>query len=156
MPQSADSKTLRRAFHSLSKTLHPDTTSLPAEEAAYRFQQICEAYELLTDPLQRVAYDERLKSVNMRKQAPTDELLDLSKNISTNFKAMEVRRSFSGGEMFSLLLLVGTLLISLLLAIGFAYIQGRALQIQPSWLIYEERAINVIASLHHYLPITTN
>ena len=67
MPRTVDSTTLRRAFCKLSKALHPDTTALPTEEAASKFQEVCEAYELLNDPLLRDAYDAVLgeKAINV-------------------------------------------------------------------------------------------
>jgi len=139
--QSADTETLRNAFRRLSKELHPDTTSLPTDEAAYRFQEVREAYELLSDPIQRDAYDKSLGEVC----TPNLKNSFGSTNISSiKLQTLEVRRSLSGGEWFSLLLLVVTLLISLLLALCFAFAQGRELQSLPSWLIVDSRSDHVI------------
>ena len=60
VPQSADGITIRKAYCSLSKALHPDTTQLPKDEAAKKFQEVCDAYELLADPNLRRAYDATL------------------------------------------------------------------------------------------------
>ncbi|MGE4582225.1 MAG: J domain-containing protein, partial [Synechococcus sp.] len=57
----ADSEVLRQAFRRLSKTLHPDTTSRPASEAARDFQLLRESYDLLTDPERRRRYDVQLQ-----------------------------------------------------------------------------------------------
>ncbi len=53
----ADSEALRQAFRRLSKTLHPDTTSRPAAEAARDFQLLRESYDLLADKERRRRYD---------------------------------------------------------------------------------------------------
>ena len=137
--------TLRRAFCTLSKVLHPDTTELPAEEAARKFQQVCEAYELLSDPLRREAYDEILDVEHSTVIAHGDQYANLSKEVFKNARSKEVRRSFSGGELFSLLSLGIALLFSLLLAIGFAFTQGREWQSRPSWLIVGQNHGTVIA-----------
>ena len=54
---SANNAELRKAFRQLSKRLHPDTTSLPSDEATRQFQKVCEAYDLLSDPVLRANYD---------------------------------------------------------------------------------------------------
>ncbi len=143
--QSADAMTLRRAFRSLSKTLHPDTTSLPADVAALRFQKVCEAYQLLSDPIRRHAYDKSMEEVNLIESTHIDEVLHLTKKDLQKRKIMEVRRSLSGGELLSLLLLVLTLVVSSFLALGFALAQGRELQNRPSWLIIDHHEVNVSA-----------
>ena len=45
------------------------------------------------------------------------------------------RRPFSGGELFALLTLVVSFSLSLLVGLGFAFMQGRELMPKPSWLI---------------------
>ncbi len=49
---------LRRAYHALSKNLHPDRS--PDPEAAARFAELSKAYLILRDPALREKYDERL------------------------------------------------------------------------------------------------
>ena len=49
--RGADVDTVRQAFRRLSKAVHPDTTRLPAEDAARQFQLLRDAYEQLTDPV---------------------------------------------------------------------------------------------------------
>lgn len=136
VPRTVDSTTLRRAFCKLSKALHPDTTSLPQSEAANRFQQICEAYETLSDPILRQIYDANLASENTHSSTDKKEPELIFKSFVQSKKTLVgVRRPLSGGELFSLLLLGIALLISLLLGLGFAIAQGRELIIQPSWLV---------------------
>ncbi len=46
---------IRQAYLSLAKTLHPDIN--PNAEAHERFKKINQAYEVLSDPIQRASYD---------------------------------------------------------------------------------------------------
>ncbi len=134
IPSSADDDALRKAFHKLSKELHPDTTLLPEREAAQRFQQVCEAYELLTDPILRKAYDINLTEKDLKAkifQSKSDVFL---RNYFHKKNLVGDRRPLSGGELFSLLLLGLSLLVSLLLGIGFGIAQGRDLIVRPTWL----------------------
>lgn len=149
--QSADSQALKKAFHRLSKTLHPDTTSLPAEEAAKKFRQLYEAYEFLSDPLKRQLYDKKLSLKNYSLDSP-----GIAPKISKNkvFTASPLR-PLSGGELFSLMLLATALLISLLLGVGFALLNGRDLQVRPSWLKNEQSLI-VITSVGRSYADTTS
>ena len=133
--QTSDLPTLKKAFHRLSKTVHPDTTLLPADEAATKFYELCEAYELLSDPVRRKVYDDDLK----KKMFIND--IDIKESVlegQTHFREvttkMDNRRPLSGGELFSLLLLCMALCMSLLLGIGFAVLDGKELQVSPSWL----------------------
>ena len=94
---------MRKAFRQLSKELHPDTTSLPYEKAARQFQRVCEAYDLLSDPVLRAEYDNSLENKHSLASQLTD--IDLIKNEAGQFsKSIGVRRPLSGGELFSLLL----------------------------------------------------
>ena len=72
MSAQADQASLRQAFRRQSKTLHPDTTALPAEQAALHFQlRLKESYELLADPVRRRLYDEHCGcACNHRSHAP--------------------------------------------------------------------------------------
>ena len=52
---------LRQAFRALSKSVHPDTASLPPQQAEEAFRQLQQAYRVLADPESRAAYDHRLR-----------------------------------------------------------------------------------------------
>ena len=131
---SANNAELRQAFRQLSKRLHPDTTSLPNDEATRQFQKVCEAYDLLSDPVLRANYDliiEKDNNLISKKQEPylTDvKPVQFSKSIG-------VRRPLSGGELFSLLLLIISIFISLVLGLFIAYLRGGNLDFTPSWLM---------------------
>ncbi|ABX09525.1 J domain-containing protein [Prochlorococcus marinus] len=144
--RSADAYALRKAFHRLSKDLHPDTTALPVDEAAQRFRELCEAYELLSDPLRREAYDKTLDNeISDELELPKSQKLNSKVPSKIKFDAAP-RRPFSGGELFALLLLCITLLLSLMLGVGFALLDGRELQVSPSWL-KTEQALTVLNPL---------
>ena len=131
---SANNAELRKAFLQLSKRLHPDTTSLPRDEATTQFQNVCEAYDLLSDPVLRANYDlfiEKENSLISQKKEP------YLKNIQpVQFsKSIGVRRPLSGGEMFSLLLLMTSIFLSLALGVFIAFLRGGNLNFTPSWLM---------------------
>ena len=131
---SANNAELRKAFHQLSKKLHPDTTSLPSDEATRQFQNVCEAYDLLSDPVLRAKYDLSIEKENQL----------INQKIESNFisiepvqfsKSIGVRRPFSGGELFSLFLLITTIFLSLALGLFIAFLRGGNLDFTPSWLM---------------------
>ncbi len=156
--RSADAKALRKAFHALSKALHPDTTLLPVEEAANKFRKVYEAYELLSDPLKRKLYD---KELECREDEIKLAQKSLQKKIHISIPSktlVDTRRPFSGGELFSLLLLCIALLTSVFLGIGFALLDGRELQIKPSWLAVEQ-SLNVVTRkqiTNVFIPFSNN
>ena len=125
---------LRKAFRQLSKQLHPDTTSLPCDEATKKFQKICEAYDLLSDPVLRANYDLSIEKknnfINQSKESNLTNIepLQFSKSIG-------VRRPFSGGELFSLLLLITSIFLSLGLGVFISFSRGVNLDFTPSWLM---------------------
>ena len=131
---SANNAELRTAFRQLSKRLHPDTTSLPSDEATSQFQKVCEAYDLLSDPVLRANYDLNIeKEKNLISQKKESYLTNI-KSVPFS-KSLGVRRPFSGGELFSLLLLITTIVLSLALGVVIAFLRGAKLGFTPSWLM---------------------
>ena len=131
---SADLDTLHQAFRRLSKDLHPDTTSLPSDQAAEEFQYLCKAYETLSDPQLRQAYDSSLLLSTSGQNDFVDDVEACSQFGSKKALVTDVRRSLSGGELFALLLICLSLLFSLLLGVGLGLLQGRAFEVYPNWL----------------------
>ena len=121
--RTANASELRKAFRRLSKLLHPDTTNLPASEAAIKFQEVCDAYEYLGDSILRREYDQMLLDSPKKKKPEIYNSIDLMNAISKGTKGVDVRRPFSGGELFSLLLLIISILMCLILAIGYAMLK---------------------------------
>lgn len=60
--EKASDKDIQKAFRRLARSLHPDINK--AEDADVKFQEVQEAYEVLSDKAYRSEYDERLKSGN--------------------------------------------------------------------------------------------
>ncbi len=153
VPRSADLPTLRKSFRDLSKALHPDTTSLPEEEAARKFQEVCEAYQILSDPILRDAYDASSLEGNIPEVRVVVSETQYGNNLG-KLRGEEVRRPFSGGELFSLFLLGVALVISLLVGVVFALLQGKDLQVLPSWLVSGSTLSNY--TLHEILDVLSS
>ena len=131
---SANNAELRKAFRQQSKRLHPDTTSLPSDEATRKFQNVCEAYDLLSDPVLRADYDLLLDKEKNHISQKKEPYLTNIKPVQFS-KSIGVRRPLSGGELFSLLLLIISIFLSLALGIFIAYIRGGNMGFIPTWLI---------------------
>ena len=130
---SANNAELRKAFRQLSKLLHPDTTSLPSDEATRQFQNVCEAYDLLSAPVLRANYDLFIEKENNLISQKNESYLTNIKPLQFS-KSIGARRPLSGGELFSLLLLMTSILLSLALGVFFAFFKGANLDFIPSWL----------------------
>ena len=131
---SANNAELRKAFRELSKRLHPDTTSLPSDEATRQFQNVCEAYDLLSDPVLRANYDLSVEKNNNLISQNKEPYLTNIKPVQFS-KSIGVRRPLSGGELFSLLLLITSIFLSLALGVFIALLRGGNLDFTPSWLM---------------------
>ena len=131
---SANNAELRKAFRELSKRLHPDTTSLPSDEATRQFQNVCEAYDLLSDPVLRANYDLSIERNNNLISQNKEPYVTNIKPVQFS-KSIGVRRPLSGGELFSLLLLITSIFLSLALGVFIALLRGGNLDFTPSWLI---------------------
>ena len=125
---------MRKAFRQLSKKLHPDTTSLPSNEATRQFQSVCEAYDLLSDPVLRANYDSNIEKENHLVTQKTESNLTNIEPVQFS-KSIGVRRPLSGGELFSLLLLITSIILSLALGVFIAFLRGGNLSFTPSWLM---------------------
>ena len=131
---SANNAELRKAFWQLSKQLHPDTTSSPSDEATRQFQNVCEAYDLLSDPVLRANYDLFIEKENNLLSQKKEPHLENIQSVQFS-KSIGVRRPLSGGELFSLLLLTTSIFLSLALGVFIAVSRGVNLDFIPSWLI---------------------
>ena len=131
---SANNAELRKAFRQLSKRLHPDTTSLPSDEATRQFQNVCEAYDLLSDPVLRANYDLFIEKENNFKSQKNEPYLENIRPAQFS-KSIGVRRPLSGGELISLLLLITSIFLSLALGVFIAFLRGGSLNFTPSWLM---------------------
>jgi molecular chaperone DnaJ len=83
--RNAGDDEIKRAFRRLARELHPDVSDEP--DAAERFKQVAEAYEVLSDPQRRDTYD-RFGHAGLRRGgfAPTEfDLGDISDLFSAFF-----------------------------------------------------------------------
>ena len=137
---TASREELRQAFRQLSKRFHPDTTELPVAEAERAFQQLRQAYAVLSDPAARERYDGELRHAAM--VAAATNLPSTAATMATNpalrarppvVRPDGVRRALSGGEWLALLLLGIALVFSLVLGVGMAWLRGAELIESPSW-----------------------
>ncbi len=124
--RSVDPSSLHSAFRRQSKALHPDTTNLPIDEAAERFRLLCEAYEALSDPQRRDAYDAILRVALSSEVTDSASAISGRPLSSVKVRAVSELRPLSGGEWFSLLMLGASLVLSLLLGLGLALFNGRS------------------------------
>jgi molecular chaperone DnaJ len=83
VPRDAGEDEIKRAFRRLARELHPDVSSEP--DAAERFKQVAEAYEVLSDRRRRETYD-RYGHAGLRRGGFTPSDFDLG-DISDLFSA---------------------------------------------------------------------
>lgn len=55
VPRDADADTIKKAYRKMARQLHPDVNPDPATQE--RFKEVSAAYEILSDPQKRAAYD---------------------------------------------------------------------------------------------------
>lgn len=58
VPRDADAAALKKAYRKLAMKWHPDKNPNNVEEAQAKFQEISEAYDVLSDPKKREVYDQ--------------------------------------------------------------------------------------------------
>ena len=128
---SASPLEIRRAYRTLSKLYHPDTTALPSLMATLKFQQLNEAYATLSNPERRLAYDRKIGYSRFNViQVPPDfhNPVDSSQPqyYSSSAYLDATDRPLSPGEMFALFILgitfIGCLLIAIV--IGFTRVDS--------------------------------
>lgn len=98
---------IRSAYRDLAKKLHPDVAG---EQATHAFQEISEAYDVLSDPQRRRAYNDELRRAENADVAPVRaapsppierpavSIFGAAESIRPSFQAMyeRFRRNFTG------------------------------------------------------------
>ncbi len=129
---SASAIEIRRAYRELSKRYHPDTTSLPADIATEKFQQLNEAYATLSNPERRASYDWQIGYSRLSViQAPSGLNRPTSRSSRRPYYSSSAYldprdRPLSSGEIFALFIMGLTFLLCLLLAIAIGLTRGEA------------------------------
>lgn len=137
---SAGIEAIRQAHRDLSKHYHPDTTRLPLEQARVKFEQLQEAYRVLSDPAQRLRYEQQLGHTRLHSrpaafQSPVPSRPPPRLSSSAYLDASD--RPLSSGELFALFLFGVTIIGCLALAVVLAIARGDALVPPPSWALIE-------------------
>jgi len=132
--ENASNHELRKAFCKLSIELHPDTTALDLEEANKKFQKVLEAYENLNNSTLRKIYDEKLNNNYKYSRKINSDVFNNILLDNENQNLVENRRPYSNGEMFSLLLLIIIITLSLIGSVLIASFSGNQLDTIPIWL----------------------
>jgi DnaJ-class molecular chaperone len=116
-PQAEDI-VIRAAYRALAQRYHPDKSSDSKEAAAVRMRSIQEAYEVLSDPVRRVAYDASLSADDQQPYFPSagphsianleaqawEILLRLHPDLGSNLNKLEANQQHLGKTYRSLLL----------------------------------------------------
>lgn len=150
---SASALEIRRAYRELSKCYHPDTTDLPPAIATTKFQQLNEAYAVLSNPERRLTYDLKIGYSRLSViQAPTETLNRPVSGGQFSCKTPAyldpTDRPLSPGEIFALFILGLTFLGCLLLAIAIGLTRGDT-AFQPT--VLPSTAIQTITLLLYYV-----
>ncbi len=117
---------IRRAYRKLSKYYHPDTTELSQETAKVKFQQLNEAYGVLSHPERRSAYDYQIGYSRYNVIQPSmdlDQPRSPNQTGSTSTYLDPNDRPLSAGELFALFILGLSFLFCLLLVLAMSLIQ---------------------------------
>lgn len=124
---SASPIEIRRAYRELSKQYHPDTTNLPSTIATAKFQQLNEAYSILSNPERRLSYDRTIGYSRFTVIQPPPNLNQPVSRASPHRSSAYLDptdRPLSTGEIFALLMMGLTLLGCLFLAIVIGLLRG--------------------------------
>lgn len=123
---SASPQQIRRAYREKSKLYHPDTTELPEAIATSKFQELNEAYGMLSSPERRVAYDLKMGYSRIPViQTPRDVSRPTSDSrVSRSAYLDPIDRALSPGEIFALFILGITFAVCLLLVVAVGLTRG--------------------------------
>lgn len=126
LPPSCDAIEIRRTYRELSKKFHPDTTTLPADLAKVKFQQLNSAYATLSNPQKRLLYDLQM-GYGRSTVVQSSPVYKSSYSHPVDRLVPQHERPLSAGEIFALFILVATFLGCVGLVFLVAYLRGESL-----------------------------
>ncbi len=98
VPRGADSSEIKKAYHRLSRMHHPDKVSVEQkEEATKKFQQITNAYEVLSDDEKRAFYDQTGQIPGEAPQGPQGHGMPFGMGTPFHFDINNLFGMFNGG-----------------------------------------------------------
>ncbi len=125
---TASPQQIRQAFRELSKLYHPDTTVLPADQATAKFQQLNEAYGVLSSPDRRWHYDKQVGYSRISVMQPLEPLSKVGhlprRKEPSNLYLDPTDRPLSAGEIFALFILGLTFMACLALVVTVGLTRG--------------------------------
>ncbi len=123
---TASAQEIRRAYRELSKLYHPDTTELANAIATQKFQALNEAYGTLSNPEQRLNYDQKIGYSRFYvSQSPQDVSTGArgAQRFESRYTYIDATdRPLSAGELFALFILGVTFIacLTLVFILGIA------------------------------------
>lgn len=112
VPQTADPAAIRAAYVALAKRYHPDIAVGDPELAASNFRAIKEAYETLSDPDRRAAYDAKARQAETMLARNPVSPASTSPRISAHWIALDYFAAlFRGGRRTGLALVGAAFLL---------------------------------------------
>ena len=71
---------IKKAYITLAKKYHPDTTKLDAETAQQKMKDLNEAYAVLSDATLRADYDQKLNNQTNNQESPNNNEKESEEN----------------------------------------------------------------------------
>jgi curved DNA-binding protein CbpA len=119
---------IRKAYRLKSKLYHPDTTLLPRELAVQKFQELNQAYAVLSNPEKRLSYDQQQHNFAMAVppgDTDTSEAGAYAQSIRFKSAYLDAKeRQLSPGEIFALFILGLTFVLCLIIALVLGISRG--------------------------------
>ncbi len=91
LTHNAGDEEIKKAYRSLARKYHPDVNKSNAKQSEEKFKEINEAYEILSDPQKRAAYDQYGHAAFQQGRGDN----------GFNFDFSDIFESFFGGNPFS-------------------------------------------------------
>lgn len=111
MSEQAEPEVIRSAYRTLAKKYHPDTTTLPIEEAERKMALLNEAYDVLSDSERRKEHKKELQYWNAEYREPANEFHNVSKEYENNKTPTVQEEEPPGIAAYIVLILIAIVII---------------------------------------------